>query len=198
VKFLKIALLLSLVTGPTAWPHAQLATTNQPPRLRTNASKLRGFSVTLVEGNLRTGAVAENMPLPAAKALADLKDFLPYRSFRLLDTQWTLGAGPIVGQLRGPDGKTYALQVASQLTPYDNTTESVTILKFLLTDTNPAIIDGGASNPPWNVAIPHELIDTSFRMNVGETVVVGTSRLQGDTALIVLLTAVANSSSAGR
>jgi hypothetical protein len=34
------------------------------------------------------------------------------------------------------------------------------------------------------------LIDTSFRMDVGETVVVGTSRLQGSTALIVLLTAV--------
>lgn len=35
------------------------------------------------------------------------------------------------------------------------------------------------------------VIDSSFRMNLGETVVVGTSRLQGDRALIVLLTAVA-------
>jgi hypothetical protein len=35
------------------------------------------------------------------------------------------------------------------------------------------------------------VIDTTFGMNLGETVVVGTSRLQGDTALIVLLTAVA-------
>jgi hypothetical protein len=34
------------------------------------------------------------------------------------------------------------------------------------------------------------IIDTSFRMDVGETVVVGTSRLQGDKALIVLVTAV--------
>jgi hypothetical protein len=33
------------------------------------------------------------------------------------------------------------------------------------------------------------VIDTTFNMNVGETVVVGTSRLQGDKALIVLLTA---------
>jgi hypothetical protein len=35
------------------------------------------------------------------------------------------------------------------------------------------------------------LIDTSFTMDVGETVVVGTSRVNGDRAIIVLLTAVA-------
>jgi hypothetical protein len=38
---------------------------------------------------------------------------------------------------------------------------------------------------------PRTLIDTNFAMDIGETVVVGTSRLQGDKALIALLTAVA-------
>ena len=36
------------------------------------------------------------------------------------------------------------------------------------------------------------VIDTSFMMDVGETVVVGTSRVAGDKALIALLTAVAH------
>ena len=36
------------------------------------------------------------------------------------------------------------------------------------------------------------IIDTSFMMDVGETVVVGTSRVAGDKALIALLTAVAH------
>jgi hypothetical protein len=36
------------------------------------------------------------------------------------------------------------------------------------------------------------IIDTSFAMDVGETVVVGTSRVAGDKALIALLTAVAH------
>ena len=36
------------------------------------------------------------------------------------------------------------------------------------------------------------IIDTSFTMEIGETVVVGTSRLKGDKALIALLTAVAS------
>jgi hypothetical protein len=38
----------------------------------------------------------------------------------------------------------------------------------------------------------HAVIDTSFAMDVGETVVVGTSRVAGDKALIALLTAVAH------
>ena len=38
----------------------------------------------------------------------------------------------------------------------------------------------------------HAIIDTSFTMDVGETVVVGTSRVAGDKALIALLTAVAH------
>ena len=42
------------------------------------------------------------------------------------------------------------------------------------------------------------IINTSFNMDVGETVVVGTSRLQGDTALIVLLTALSHSDRSSR
>ena len=34
------------------------------------------------------------------------------------------------------------------------------------------------------------LVDTNFSMRVGETVVVGTSRVNGDRALIALMTAV--------
>ena len=40
--------------------------------------------------------------------------------------------------------------------------------------------------------IRRTIIDTSFTMDIGETVVVGTSRLQGDKALIALLTAAAS------
>jgi hypothetical protein len=48
---------------------------------------------------------------------------------------------------------------------------------------------GGAKEGPGRRARP--MIDTSFTMDVGETVVVGTSRVAGgDKALIALLTAV--------
>ena len=42
------------------------------------------------------------------------------------------------------------------------------------------------------------MIDTNFTMDIGETVVVGTSRLQGDKALIALLTAVASTKPSSR
>jgi uncharacterized protein involved in exopolysaccharide biosynthesis len=45
------------------------------------------------------------------------------------------------------------------------------------------------SSRPEHTPVKSPVIDTTFNMNVGETVVVGTSRLQGDKALIVLLTA---------
>jgi hypothetical protein len=48
--------------------------------------------------------------------------------------------------------------------------------------------------PPLGRAI----IDTSFTMEIGETVVVGTSRLKGDKALIALLTAVPSSKTTAR
>jgi hypothetical protein len=48
--------------------------------------------------------------------------------------------------------------------------------------------EGGAQQQP----VARGVVQTSFAMDVGETVVVGTSKLDGgDAALVVLLTAVA-------
>src|SRR5690349_10437676 len=59
---------------------------------------IRGFNVVLIEGNLRAAtSTPEGLPPGASKALADLRDFLPYKSFRLLDTQWTIGTGRMTG-----------------------------------------------------------------------------------------------------
>ena len=49
---------------------------------------------------------------------------------------------------------------------------------------DPRRLGGGRSGQP------PPIVDTSFDIAVGETVVVGTSRLRGDKALILLLTAV--------
>ena len=46
-----------------------------------------------------------------------------------------------------------------------------------------------------SVSAASTVIDSSFTMEVGETVVVGTSRLGGDKALIALVTAVRRSTS---
>jgi len=200
--------------------------------------QLRGISVVLVEGDLNAVTANASLPAAAAKALADMKDFLPYKGYRVLDTQWTLGSGKIAVRLRGPAGAEYDLELmssymdptrrarAQQLVDKGlvaqaivaETPSGVSISEFRLREaTRPvrgvqqgqgqsqgatasaqrssestAEIDRRvlADRYFFELAGSPALIETAFRMDVGETVVVGTSRLQGDKALIVLLTAV--------
>ena len=210
-----------------------------PPRITTNvpgtiwpaqgagSSLTQGFSVVLVLGDLQSGATPDNVPAAAKKALADMKDFLPYKSYRLLDSEWLLGSTNVATRLRGVDDQEYALNLMASA-PRDGS--KGLYVSFQLREAEPARTtatsaeaavererrlveqiarargtggqNAGASTgvgsgvgsgvsagvTPWASAF---VISTSFTMDVGETVVVGTSRLRGgDKALIALLTAV--------
>src|SRR5262245_5936233 len=69
----------------------------QPAR-QLVATNLQGFSIVLVEADTQNvtylgGAKADDgsdIPAAARKAIADLKDFLPFKSYRLLDGAWVL------------------------------------------------------------------------------------------------------------
>ena len=223
----------------------------------------QGFSVVLVVGDLQAGTVQDNVPVAARKALADMKDFLPYKGYRLLDVHWTLCCGrtPVTSRLRGPEGQEYELvlntshdargrlsvrfllteasratntvnsgrngevltvlmrereRVQSELASTTSKARSrfevgtgrspeevpeVAELKRRLADIDIRIAEarertGQRSEPRGKAAASQAVIDTSFTMDVGETVVVGTSRIAGaDKALIALLTAVPQKSS---
>jgi len=190
----------------------------------------QGFSVVLVLGDLKgDSTISTDLPAGARRALADMKDFLPYRSYKLLDTTWILNntsSRPASSSLRGPDGMDYEVTIiASGNYKRPDGSEAVLSVKFSLKDpgsgtpiaaANAAMdvarledelaalqLKYGAKNPEVmrksselvtarsRVGRPERvIIDTSFNMNGDETVVVGTSRVQGDTALIALLTAV--------
>ncbi len=198
----------------------------------------------LVLGDVQDGATSDNIPAAARAALADLKDFLPYRSYRVLDTAWVLASSTtrqaVNSRLQGPDEQDYevtldrvplppsSLQVRfamrepdrnaerraaiadrdaalkaelQQLTAVHDALESqlkkalaaqnrsdADSLRNRLADTEVAIEtrQKQARFPPGGAT----LIDTSFNISLGETVVVGTSRMRGgNKALIVLLTA---------
>jgi hypothetical protein len=252
---------------------------------------IHGFSIVLLLGDLQGGTTADNVPPAARKALVDMKDFLPYKGYRLLDTAWILGSTETRAtiRLRGSDQQEYELRLTSdpsraarqptlrmsfqladaggdgtaahvvtsrdrlneqqqlvaeleaRLVLFDR--ESVTAEKQLEGVTDPAERrDAQIRRREERLAIARQLvaarerlktpeagfiriqhdvelrkvqsaefearrktagdsrqpiqgrriIDTSFSMDVGETVVVGTSRLGGgDKAIIALLTAVA-------
>jgi hypothetical protein len=251
-----------------------------PPAGRsTRGAVPQGFSVVLVLGDIQSAAGSDDVPLAARKALTDMKDFLPFKSYRLLDAAWVMCCGPMAGgerrsggqnaaapmlsqqltqMLRGPDEQEYELKLSSRMessqvmvrftllgsvTTSEAANESAqmrqmarkladlrdqaTLLEKTIQDTRKKVEVGVVSGD--NLAkmevdlrrtnreieevttrlaetrsagrpsarsgsesnTRNSIIDTSFAMNVGETVVVGTSRLKGGSkALIALLTAV--------
>src|SRR5262245_66628788 len=70
--------------SPAAKPVKPAAGTEPP--VKTVVAAPQGYSVVLVLGDMQNASPADsNVPAAARKALADLKDFLPYKSYRLLD-----------------------------------------------------------------------------------------------------------------
>jgi hypothetical protein len=231
---------------PAAKPHPATprATTQRAHADERDQNAPQAFSVVLVLGDMQATTTQDNVPAAARKALADMKDFLPYKSYRLLDAQWTLccGSYPITSRLKGAEEQEYELQLSASLTNPGRVT-----VRFSLSDAGiesegspearaklseiqrriaqlrgeyDAGGDGSANRQkrqrtsaeivalqqqaselkrtPARASRSRGIIDTSFRMDVGETVVVGTSRTKGDKALIALLTAVPPKAPAAR
>jgi len=234
----------SALVAAAASASAQTATT--PSSKAAEQPAPQGFSVVLVLGENQSASVAENVPPAARKALADMKDFLPYRGYRLLDAQWILGSQRSSSRLRGPDDQEYQLtlkttqisggrvsvtfqmQEASALTVVTardadevaarraaemelqarlgRLQAEAAAMKQRLGEKHANVVAVSAEIEnlkmrlaefesgdarPRSLLGSHGVIDTTFSMDIGETVVVGTSRMRGgDKALIALLTAV--------
>ena len=156
--------------------------------------RVQGFSVLLLVGETQGAAAPpENISAPARKALADIRDFLPYKSYRALDTVWVAGTdrGNSSGGFRTENGiydfelNTFPRDLGAKPGTAD---AALGRAKFTLHLRRPNPEPAGG---PFRVdAQPLTVLNNSFDITVGDTVVVGTSRLQGDTALVVLLTAV--------
>jgi hypothetical protein len=235
-----------------AWPAGGQTTQQAASITPAGPTTLQGFSVVLVLGSVSDSnePFAPDVPRGATRALKDMADFLPFRSYRLLDSAWILntGAGRVTNRVRGVENRTYEVSLDSAASGAARIG-----VKFALRDTSVTIAAAAdsqrAKDAPelaetakltedlvgletevaalqQKVDVTHpdavrkrleieekkrrlellkvrqkrgktvdgligsRIIDTSFTMDVGETVVVGTSRLQGDAALIVLLTAV--------
>src|SRR5262245_24985233 len=80
-------------------------------------STQRGFSVVLLLGETQAASSGDSLPPAPAlrKALNDVKDFLPYKSYRVLDTQW-LRAGST--RMRGPDDQEYDIDLVADEIAY--------------------------------------------------------------------------------
>ena len=230
---------------------------------------LQGFNIVLLVGESQSsGPSIEDVPAAARKALADMKEFLPFKSYRVLDSQWTSccsnpGGSFISGRLQGVtaaySGNEMRLVARSYSFRLGARADARLAITFSLTgDSTSGRVEQPATNSARMVELERRLaelrkeqdtiddeilrktrelksnhpevltleaqkvrvrqrvgetmnqlvgerahtdvdrsnralIDNSFTMDVGETVVVGTSRLGGDKALIAIVTAARKS-----
>ena len=177
-----IPILLISLTAP-------ISSAQPESRSESQGSDTWLLQVVLLVGRTSGPPGIESIPVNAHKAIEDIRDFLPYKSYEHLDTVLIRSAGHSRGMLKSPSGGEYQVSMGFRV---DRREEGVR-LNFqnfdLRSEARPprgrGLAEGEAPRPPENV------ISTTFSVEVGETIVVGTSRLNGgDQALIVLLTAI--------
>ncbi len=152
----------------------------------------QSFQLLLLAASTRAANGGPEVPEAARKALADLRSFLPYKSYQLLDSSWLRATQDKVTEARvvGRDGAGYNLKLRFRTTA----SEELFVDAFELHE------EPGIPGPPSTATkespgraprAARDLISTSFSLKKGETIVVGTSKIDGsDEALVVLLTAV--------
>lgn len=146
----------------------------------------RSFQIVVLSAD-RSGGGSVDVPDNVSQALEDVRAFLPYTGFSVLGTGWLRTSSYGSTTLPGP------MELSVSLT-FRPTTDP----------TAPLLIEGFSLNRRTTVSVPVEggyasefrnqtILQTTFTISPGETVVVGTSKLNGDdTAMVVLLTVVRN------
>lgn len=161
---------------------------------RDVAPKTQVFQVTLLAANTSSGSSPKDLSAGAQKALNDLKGFLPYKSYELLDSTLIPATreSNATARLVGRDGLAYDIRLGFHPSGPDSGGE-IFVSRFNLNEepgTTP-LVPASPNSPSMEHRAPRGLIDTTFSLKPGETIVVGTSHLDGSgDALVTLLTAL--------
>ncbi|HEY2090662.1 MAG TPA: hypothetical protein VGJ81_02150 [Thermoanaerobaculia bacterium] len=178
--------LLLLIAVPLFASDVETTPAPPAPIATSSSGHTQLFQVVLVRGATSGAEELVGIPKNAEKAIRDIHDFLPFKSYKLLDSGLLRidDSGKI--RLDGVPPQQYDIDVAWRPV----SANKLTIWNFQVV---PVRIPGGV---PLGKGIAPQadrpVIDTSFTIDVGETIVVGSSKLGGDVALVVLFTALPN------
>ncbi|MDX1631113.1 MAG: hypothetical protein R3234_04590 [Thermoanaerobaculia bacterium] len=162
----------------------------------------QAFQVTLLRADRSGGGAPGELPEAVAQALEDVRPFLPYTGYEILDAGFLRTTVSGFVELSGPEGRVYEALLAFEGSP--GAERELFVHRFRLEERSsggsvsmpppPEVPEGSATpSAPGSVAprAPRTVLSTSFSITPGETVVVGTSRIGGgSSALVVLLTAI--------
>ncbi|HEX3532385.1 MAG TPA: hypothetical protein VH988_35435 [Thermoanaerobaculia bacterium] len=134
----------------------------------------------------------QSLPKGLQKAVTDIQDFLPFKSYRLYDSALVRSTGEVHANLKGPDGA----YMASFLFRDEGNEGGAARGGYLVDPFSLEKMPAPPSSSPQPLArgvaprAPEPPQVSSFRIRPGETVVVGSSGLAGGKSLIVVLTAL--------
>jgi len=150
--------------------------TPRPERARERTPST-AFQVALLAAEESGPSRVEELSAPARKALDDVRGFLPYKSYSVIGLAWIRTDRVAETQVPTPEGN--SLHVHLAIDPWRDLGDSL------------IRVDGFVVALETPSRAPRKLLETSFAISPGETLVVGTSKLDGaERALVVLLTAL--------
>lgn len=159
--------------------NAELAELDVPPRTHR-------FHIAVLEA-VEGDGMPDDLHEGAIQALEDLRSFLPYSGFRTMASGWLEAAHQ--GATKLPGSGNFELEIVFQGDPKDGNTLVVDHFQLSATPLSPQEIrayEQAGQNPP-----SRDVLQSNFSIDVGETKVLGTSKLNGDgQALVVLFTVV--------
>jgi hypothetical protein len=172
-----------------------------PAPMPTRAA-LRAISLTLVAADMQSDTISDDVPPPARRALEELKAFLPFKGYQLWDAG-VIGAPsettPATLRLRGQDTQLFEITLTR---PKWATDGALDVVMRDATIASGGTRSGAGGRLPAIVVVPmprgESLMSANVRLDAGETVIVGTSRVRGDRALVLLITGLPSSAGATR
>lgn len=161
-----------------SWPcFAQQASAPKPDYPQTHL-----FGVILLQGTNQTQLENQSLPAKTLKVLEEVRDFLPYKNFKMLDSSFIRSDRDASFSLRGPDNRTYSAEMRFSAHPEQEGT--LQVHRFQIAE----LVEEMTGDQKLKYHLNH--IETSFSIKIGETIVVGTSRAKGgEEAVIVLFSA---------
>ncbi len=146
------------------------------------------FRVILLRAD-QSGSMPD-VPSDATAALEDLRDMLAYTGFEMIDSGWVRTSGS--GSTTMGEAGSFLVQLSFAGDPREDSALLVEAFELVHSQVFWENIETAAGVVPRaHLADPKSVLSSQFGINVGETVVVGTSRTNGgNEALVVLLTAL--------
>lgn len=154
-----------------------LAEFDRPPETRS-------FQIIVLAAD-RSGSTSDDVPANVQQALQDVRDFLPYNGFRLIGSGWLRTSEYASTTLPGSEDFIAELRFR----PTTDPAAAVLVEGFGIYRRVPVTTTrDGTSTTQFE---RRNVVESIFTISPGQTIVVGTSKLNGDnTAVVVLLTAV--------